>query len=968
MDTMEKQKDERAGIAKEREQKGAPQPQSLILQIMFFTIYSLVIMLEDNQRSMSAPIIILLFVLLAGCWIVELKKVGMLPQRTAMISTIIQIGIFIFGITFCNIQEIIPMFIVMLILVSFCGNHKLSFSFVVSLNGLFLYYVLTGKPMGFEKDGLGMTIFQIVNANLAVFLVVFWNKQRSINMKRLVGMIQEAKAAERIKDDFLANISHEIRTPLNTINGLSDTIEKDEKLEELKEKVALIHKAGKELSDIVSNILDFSELQKGVKEVESEEYSTFSMIDEVIKSTQAKLKDKELEFIVNCDADLPSKLCGDEKKIRRVLMNLIDNAIKFTEIGYVSICISCRKEEYGINLIVEIKDSGIGMDESNIRKVFAGFSQLDSHRNRKQDGAGLGLPISQILVNNMGGVLNVSSKKNIGTDVKVVIPQKMVDASPIAKVENHENVHVGVYVNMEHFVVSEIRDEYGRNIKKMIECLNVKTKLCHSQTELESMVKTEKFTHIFISILEYKASKDYFNELAKQLFLVVVLDKKDETILENEDVIRLYKPMYIVPIAKILSGEIKRKQSNEDILVTSKFNTTATILAVDDNKINLKVIETLLKKYDANVLTAESGRKAIEIVKTNTVDLVFMDHMMPEMDGVEAMKRIRAIGGGGYQFLPIVILTANAVAGNREKFLESGFNDFVEKPVEKSVFERALLRNLPANKVQYEEQAETPIAVEPESEEKEKPEEIPNTAEKSIEEVAQEVTTPESMQEQLVIGDLDLTTGYTYCGGKEGFLSILQVFVDNYEDNYRQICDLYAQENWDEYTICVHGVKSSMKSIGALKLSDMAKELEMAGKRADIEYIHNHHQAFDTEYQRVMGFIMEHPLFKSKDESKKEEADESQKQLRNLTEDEFNQYINQFEEATYEFDEDKMNEVVLKLKEYSYLGQSLEKVLEAVSRKILANDYMSAENTLRNTKKSIENKQSSDTPYQEQQD
>lgn len=934
--------------------KGPTQPANSILQMMIFTIYALIILVADNQNSISAPIVVLLAGLLALCWILEFDKIGTAEQRTLVVSVVMQIGIFIFGTTFYNMQEILPIYTTMLILISFCGNDRISFSFSTSLNGLFLYYLFTGQPMGFEKEGLGLTIFYIVNANLAVVLVTFWNKQRAINIKRLIGMIQEAKAAERIKDDFLANISHEIRTPLNTINGLSDTIEKDEPEGELKEKISLIHKAGKDLSDIVTNILDFSELQKGVKGLELEEYNTFSMIDQVIQSTQVKQKNKRLEFIVNCDANLPSKLYGDEKKVRRVILNLIDNAIKFTEIGYVSFSVGYRKEEYGINLIIEIKDSGIGMDENNLHKIFAGFSQLDSHRNRRQGGAGLGLPISQILVNNMGGVLNISSKKNVGTHIKVVIPQKVIDMTPIARVGNNDQIRVGVYVNMEHFVVTEIRDEYRKNIAKMIAYLNVNTKICQSQTELEGLVEQENLTHIFINLSEYKAAKEYFNELAKKVSLVVVLDKNEEKQLESRDVICLYKPMYVVPIAKILTGEIQRMQSNEDIQVTKKFKTTATILAVDDNRMNLKVVESLLKKYKANVLTAESGREAIEMVKNNTVDLIFMDHMMPEMDGVEAMKKIRAIGGGCFQTLPIVVLTANAVAGMRERFLEAGFDDFVEKPVEKTVFERALLRNLPEDKIQYEEESA-------------KEDTTGNTVR---EEMAAEKQGKEHIQEsekseegELVIGDLDLKTGYTYCGGKEGLLNILEVFVENYQDNFRQICDLYQDGNWSEYTICVHGVKSSMKSIGALRLSDMAKDLEMAGKREDITFIHENHQAFLEEYQRVMGFIMEHPLFRAKAAAKPQDSEKSSDNLRNLTEEEFNQYIDRFEEATYEFDEEKMRTVIEELKECSYLGQSLEKVLEAVSRKIAANDYMSAENTLRNTKRSVDHKQGNDVAF-----
>lgn len=213
---------------------------------------------------------------------------------------------------------------------------------------------------------------------------------------------------------------------------------------------------------------------------------------------------KKIELIVDCDPNIPCELLGDEKKLRRVILKLMNNAIKFTQTGCVALSIGYRKEKYGINLSVTIKDTGIGIREENLEKLFTSFNQVDASRKRQEGGLGLGLAISHALVQKMGGTITVKSKWGKGTLVRVVVPQKVLNETPMVALQNRADISAATYIDMEQFEVEEIRDEYSHMILNMAEKLKGKCQVCRSLPELQRRVEKESFTHVFTSIVEYR--------------------------------------------------------------------------------------------------------------------------------------------------------------------------------------------------------------------------------------------------------------------------------------------------------------------------------------------------------------------------------------------------------------------------------------------------------------------------------
>ena len=232
---------------------------------------------------------------------------------------------------------------------------------------------------------------------------------RKATEAELLENITELEKAQRSKDDFMANVSHEIRTPINTISGMSEMVLREDISPTVRENVFDIQTAGRNLQSIVSDILDFSELESGKMELVEEPYNITSTINDIINMSLAKKGDKPIEIIVDCDASIPCNLLGDEIKLRRVVMNLVNNAIKFTNEGCVTISFGCRREAYGINLVVKVKDTGIGIEEENLEKLFTSFNQVDTKKNRMEGGIGLGLAIANAIVMKMGGFITVSS-------------------------------------------------------------------------------------------------------------------------------------------------------------------------------------------------------------------------------------------------------------------------------------------------------------------------------------------------------------------------------------------------------------------------------------------------------------------------------------------------------------------------------------------------------------------------------
>ena len=326
----------------------------------------------------------------------------------------------------------------------------------------------------------------------------------------------------------------------------------------------------------------------------------------------------------------------------------------------------------------------------------------------------------------------------------------------------------------------------------------------------------EQLSHVFISDTEYLADQQYFDSLTERTNLVVVLDRATSGRVTNPRIMKIYKPLYILSIASVLNGMYESFGEGR-LLYNEKFTTRdVRVLVVDDNRMNIMVMEALLANYQIQVTTALSGAEALTKITSENYDFIFMDHMMPEMDGVETLHRIRHLVGNYYRRVPVVALTANAVPGARDMFLAEGFQDFLEKPVEISVLERLLKRMIPQEKILYQDRTGTQT----------KPEQVPADT---------------GLLKRLERLGLDVQSGLMYCNGEEYYIKILQNFCSKTEDASGNADRLFQEQDWTNYIIAVHGIKGAMRSIGANTVSELAKELEFAGREGRISYILKHH-------------------------------------------------------------------------------------------------------------------------------
>lgn len=907
---------------------------------IFYSLYTINLcigMIREDARAWL-PIVMIAMGLVS--WGIFLSGYKTFKIRAAITSVLIQMTVILCAANTDKLSEIAPTFMVLMVLVALYGQIKLLGLPLVSMVFIIFYHgIITDTFMEQSGEALILMASQVGNVICLEIILYIWLKNRDEAAKQIDKVIDTLIEAEQSKDDFLANVSHEIRTPVNTICGMSEMALREHDLNKMHDEVLDIRDAGHNLMALVNDILDFAQLQQEKMDIEEEAYNITSTMNDIINMAMARKGDKQIELIVDCDANIPCVLLGDEKKIRRVIMNMVDNAIKFTNEGGVIIDIHARREEYGINLCVSVKDTGSGIAEDSLEEIFESFSQVDTRRNRQEGGVGLGLAISRALIQKMGGTITVQSRVGKGSAFRFVVPQKVLDDNKIGQVINRHELNIAAYFDMEQFDMMAIRDEYSGLIMHMVQQLQVKCHVCRNLAELKRRNRLEAFSHIFISLEEYQEDEAYFDELTNHTKVIIVLERFNEKYVSNQDIIRLYKPFYILPVVSILNGNAGSGGGKQAVRMAKFTAPNAHVLVVDDNRMNIRVVEGLLKEYQIKVTYATSGQEALKTIEKMCFDFVFMDHMMPEMDGIETMHRIRDKVGHYYQKVPIIALTANAVPGNREMFLEEGFNDFVAKPLEMSVLERVLRRNLPEEKLVFQTNREQ-------------------------QPVTQQSEGSSDKEESLHIGDLDVEQGLLYCGGRQAYLEILERCLEEGAKERELLDKLYEKQDWKNYTIRVHGLKSTMNSIGAIPLFEMAKKLEMAGKSKDIDYILKEHKDMIGEYIRVMEELAQcpllHPDLQGAGVQTSPEVQSDFPDLPELKEDMFDGLLVELEDAMYALDGEQMLSVLSQMEEYQYCRTPLKDKLTPVRKKVEMSDYMSAVDLVSKIREELKNNREGD--------
>ena len=930
--------------------------------LLIYCIYSVVMTAIVIESGWPAG----LFAVFVGSFLtslaVHLGQFRSYRFRAYLTTIMMQICIVLWSVAGASLSMTVSSLSVMVVMVGLYSIPEILYIVISATTILNLYYIFVIRVLKFSEIGVSRMLLEIISIYFVEIVMYLLVKNRLENSELQTAVIASLSEAERCKDDFLMNVSHEIRTPINTICGMSEMILRENLPEQVKEDLYSIRTAGHSLLSIVSDVLDFSELQADHMPLFEEAYTIITTINDVIQMSLSRKNEKPVELVVDCNAALPAVLSGDEQKIRRVMMHLVYNALKFTTEGCVVIVVDARKTSYGVNLIVRVKDTGIGMKEDSLEKLFTSYNQADTRHNRLEGGIGLGLAISQAMVEKMGGFLTVQSVFGKGTEVQFVIPQKVSDDTPVAVVREPERLNVAVYINMEQFGHMETRDAYEQLVTHLSGQLKVKCHLCRNLAELKRRAGREVFTHLFIGIVEYEEEREFFDFLGESVRVVVVAGRRNRERVKNKNIYFLYKPLFIMPVVMLLNDEKIVQGINDIYDFHSRFIAPGVnVLAVDDNLMNVRVLEGLLRPYQIRLSMAMSGAQALEMIDSMAYDLVFMDLMMPEMDGVETMQRIRSKNGNYFKKIPMVVLTANAISGMRENFLTQGFQDFMVKPVEVSILERVLRRNLPQEKLIFteEETAVTETASIEKMSAIEKAAVIEKTDAIDGAVILEEKAVSENVDVPQAAGRItDLPgdtfqeqTGIRYCGNLHNYIEVLKqnsISGPAHQENIRQS---FATGDWKNYTIYVHALKSSMLTIGVSRLSRMAKELEAAGRKEDTAFIISHQEAMMEEYTRILDILQKSKTVwpdQAKDDMTERAGQDtdtyskSPAKVRALDEEELDCLVQEFEHGVFAFDEKKMYETAACLAQCSYQGENLEEKMQHVVYKIKNSDYMSA--------------------------
>ncbi|MCR5432615.1 MAG: response regulator [Lachnospiraceae bacterium] len=644
-----------------------------------------------------------------------------------------------------------------------------------------------------------MIVFDLICALAFLFCIILVHRtlgkliaeQERTNLK-MQDAVDEALAAGKAKNQFLAQMSHEIRTPINAVLGMNEMILRESKDSTINEYSANIKVAGRNLLSLINSILDFSKIEDGKMEIIPAKYDLASMVNNLVNSISERAKAKSLKFNVDVDPTLPALLFGDDVRISQVVMNLLTNAVKYTHEGSVTLMLKNAGRQGNIQkLYISVRDTGIGIKSEDMNKLFESFERIDEIRNRNIEGTGLGMSIVTKLLAMMNSRLKVDSTYGVGSDFSFTIDQEALSDETVGN--------------------------YSERLVRTFE-----------HREEDSMLYAEK----------------------------------------------------------------------------------ARILVVDDNDMNLKVARNLLKLSGIKPDLASSGNECIELMRKNTYDIVFMDHMMPGMDGIVTLHKLKE-----ENLIPeetrMIVLTANAVVGAKEKYLSEGFDDYLSKPIEIEMLQKKLETSLPSGLIEWRSHETEPAQPEQASAQ---PEQAPAQPEPAPAQPAESANRPpvtpeasapvfdmapsssapsETDEEVLEFGPTDsegdilefgpvyddikaelpaslseeikvklesagisVSEGLRFCGKEESFyIEMLDNYRDSFEEKSRQLSHFFEEENWSDYQILIHAIKSSSKTIGSESAFTLARSLEEASGEGNKAFISEHHNEFIELYRSLTEAI-----------------------------------------------------------------------------------------------------------------
>ena len=622
------------------------------------------------------------------------------------------------------------------------------------------HLVIVVETVALYKDTVSVLIVSVlvgvlVFALISAFYIIAYAHERKTNkrieeMKEIerkreyeakVLMLEKSAAdsANKAKSDFLADMSHEIRTPINAVLGMNEMILRESKDENILEYSSNIRSAGNTLLSIINNILDFSKIEDGKMTLVPVEFDVAEQINNLVNSISERAHAKNLEFRLDVDESVPSRLFGDDVRISQVIMNLLTNAVKYTETGSVALRVRNNGiSEGNVNLRFDVIDTGIGIKEEDLDKLFQSFERIEEKRNRHIEGTGLGISIVCKLLSMMNSKLDVKSEYAIGSTFGFDLSLRVVDPEPVGRLD----------------------------------------------------------------------------------------EKKKTSVVEQVEAAHLYAP-------------------------------DAKVLVTDDNGMNLKVACNFLKIFGITPVTCTSGKETIELLKKNKFDIILLDHMMPQMDGIETLKILKdenLLNGA-----VVIALTANAVVGAEEQYLNAGFDGYLSKPIMVGDIENTLRNYLPAELLGGNKEDIGEGNIEDNKDDgKEAVSEDNGTASEPVifEFDGVSSDTPVTLDKARSLGlNVDAGIGYA-CGEEDFYLDLLTDYANDASGKCAELSSYLEKGDLKNYEILVHSLKSASRTVGADDLSAQAKALEDASKNGDMDFVKAHHDDLIKGLTKLSGSLL----------------------------------------------------------------------------------------------------------------
>ncbi len=696
-------------------------------------------------------------------------------KRTA-IFMLFAIGVTFFAASVQNIPLVIPIVLVLITIASatFLSKPLLIFVSAAEHIAITIFFISMQNVSSslITSHRRFYFVYMLFCTQFFSYVFIDW---ANTQIKSSRQMAQKSEHASRVKSEFLANMSHEIRTPMNAIVGMTELIlssPDNSTVKEIQSKALHIKNAGTTLINLINDILEISKIEQGIVEIIESDYSVRTLAYDVVEIIKMKLADKSVALHTDIDVDAYPMLHGDSQRIKQILLNILINAVKFTEHGYVLFKLGETKTDSGVDLNITISDTGIGIKEDDLRKMFEPFQQLDLKKNKSIEGTGLGLSITKTLLSAMNGTIAVGSTYGKGTRFTLTIPQK--------------------------------------------------------------------------------------------------------------------KPL----------GELTARNITDDVPKRNFAIKDTEILVVDDNKVNLVVIKGLFKLYGVTVDTAQSGYIALYMLQEKQYDIIYMDHMMPEMDGVETTELIRALPNAWCKTVPIVALTANVISGMEQVCLNHGMNAFVAKPIDMLEFETTLKRFV-------------------------KPENIVGLTALDIESAV--------LSPQIRIDGIDTSKGVMYCGGVvSAYFEVLEAYCHNAPAQIETMIASHKNGDIVRLAIEAHSLKSTSRGIGADALGELALSMETAAKAKDFEFVDKHINELLEQYSTIFHKI-EEALYRLKPSAKVvDKTPISQIQLE--------ESLAEIADAAENYDIDLAAKTLAKLKDVE-VSETVEEGLREIEAAISMYDY-----------------------------